>query len=547
MVDAGLCYIPDDEFQDATTCPYCEIEIVGWEKGDDPLYLMIKIRKEHHDQAENCPFFSLKREYEQLKKPVVVSEKANLVVIESSEEELVAIVSQPKPKTYKSARRAKATQAKTEDIVKEDMKKPRVESSKETAATKKIKKSSDNANVSLMDSSNSAILENEIAVPATRKGGKREGKQAHEEITTSNPKATASIVEKGAGSRVVRVKKVKSEPIVEELVEEAIISEGTITRNKEIKVKHVAKSAATQKTVITDPQRETSNLKEKDIAKATGKKNIQEEADKSSKRDAPKNIDKTTNKRQAVESRAGDKAKPIVVDDDDVQEEPKKATRKTRQKNEKAEPKSPIKKSRPSPKSKKKAIDISPRKSTEVFPDEYSQNSALDKELGNDIISEKTADVERNGFGSSNQKQVIKDTMDMAISNLIKAPSSGVDEVQEEPKKVARKTRQKIEKAPKNVEIPMPKSPIKASRQSPKSKKIPVEISPVKSTVVFPNEDDQKLALGEDVKKSSFSNDTTKLQSKNDQVIKASMELAISNFIDAPASDKNPKSTTILT
>ena len=123
LVDAGLCFVPSTEDLDTTICPYCELEIVGWEKGDDAWYLGLN-RKEHEMQAEGCcPFFDLSTDEKPLSKQNQI--KMVLGVIESSESEMnksemteqsefeedlvVAPVIQ-KQLTYKSAKRAKNLQ-----------------------------------------------------------------------------------------------------------------------------------------------------------------------------------------------------------------------------------------------------------------------------------------------------------------------------------------------------------------------------------------------------------------------------------------------------
>lgn len=56
MVEGGWCYDPTPEYEDGTTCFYCNLSLDGWEPKDDP-------REEHRRRRPICPFFTLAERY----------------------------------------------------------------------------------------------------------------------------------------------------------------------------------------------------------------------------------------------------------------------------------------------------------------------------------------------------------------------------------------------------------------------------------------------------------------------------------------------------
>ncbi|KAI9683546.1 MAG: hypothetical protein M1820_010916, partial [Bogoriella megaspora] len=51
MVEAGWCYDPTPEIDDAVTCFYCSLALDGWEPKDDPM-------EEHRKRSPDCLFFN---------------------------------------------------------------------------------------------------------------------------------------------------------------------------------------------------------------------------------------------------------------------------------------------------------------------------------------------------------------------------------------------------------------------------------------------------------------------------------------------------------
>lgn len=41
MVAAGWCYDPSPEYDDGVSCSYCSLSLDGWERNDDPLYVLV--------------------------------------------------------------------------------------------------------------------------------------------------------------------------------------------------------------------------------------------------------------------------------------------------------------------------------------------------------------------------------------------------------------------------------------------------------------------------------------------------------------------------
>lgn len=61
LVEAGWCFNPEPEYEDAVCCFYCGTSLDGWEPKDDPA-------KEHRKRAKECHFFTLVEESKKLKK-----------------------------------------------------------------------------------------------------------------------------------------------------------------------------------------------------------------------------------------------------------------------------------------------------------------------------------------------------------------------------------------------------------------------------------------------------------------------------------------------
>jgi len=58
LSEAGFHFTPTDEDEDGCTCVYCGVELGGWERTDDPVYVKeANKRHEHQRRRPECPFF----------------------------------------------------------------------------------------------------------------------------------------------------------------------------------------------------------------------------------------------------------------------------------------------------------------------------------------------------------------------------------------------------------------------------------------------------------------------------------------------------------
>jgi len=58
LSEAGFHFTPTDDDEDGCTCVYCGVELGGWERTDDPVYVKeSNNRHEHQRRRPECPFF----------------------------------------------------------------------------------------------------------------------------------------------------------------------------------------------------------------------------------------------------------------------------------------------------------------------------------------------------------------------------------------------------------------------------------------------------------------------------------------------------------
>ncbi|EFQ32131.1 AT hook domain-containing protein [Colletotrichum graminicola] len=62
LAEAGWKYTPSIEYNDMTTCTYCELALDGWEQNDKPM-------DEHFNRSPSCPYFALVDQYAATRKP----------------------------------------------------------------------------------------------------------------------------------------------------------------------------------------------------------------------------------------------------------------------------------------------------------------------------------------------------------------------------------------------------------------------------------------------------------------------------------------------
>ncbi|KAK1972429.1 hypothetical protein LY78DRAFT_743022 [Colletotrichum sublineola] len=62
LAEAGWKYTPSLEYNDMTTCTYCELALDGWEQNDKPM-------DEHFNRSPTCPYFVLVDQYAATRKP----------------------------------------------------------------------------------------------------------------------------------------------------------------------------------------------------------------------------------------------------------------------------------------------------------------------------------------------------------------------------------------------------------------------------------------------------------------------------------------------
>lgn len=56
LVEAGWTFQPTPEYDDLTSCPYCELSLDGWEQEDNPM-------EQHQKRNPDCTFFILSEQY----------------------------------------------------------------------------------------------------------------------------------------------------------------------------------------------------------------------------------------------------------------------------------------------------------------------------------------------------------------------------------------------------------------------------------------------------------------------------------------------------
>ncbi|KAL0930490.1 chromosome segregation protein BIR1 [Colletotrichum truncatum] len=61
LAEAGWKYTPSLEYNDMATCTYCDLALDGWEQGDKPM-------DEHYNRSPDCPYFALVDQYSATKK-----------------------------------------------------------------------------------------------------------------------------------------------------------------------------------------------------------------------------------------------------------------------------------------------------------------------------------------------------------------------------------------------------------------------------------------------------------------------------------------------